>query len=380
MLYRFLYISISFILVSVSFWLPKTLLAETVYRSGENITITADQVVEGDFYAISQVWGEVIVSGEIEGDVYSLAGNITVNGSVAGDLALFGNTVQIYGTVSDDVRVAGLNVTLAGPVEGDVFVYAGKLTILSTASVGGNVFFFGGEGSIDAPVSGSVFGQAKQLQINSTVSKSVDITTEQSLILGEKASIEGDIRYTSGFPLTRFPGAVIKGGVVKNSAPLPASMEILIVTAGLVLVFVSLCMLLILRKHLRPLSELVMNKNLLSGLFGIGIILIMPFAIGILYYAQVGILFALILLFGILLAITLAASLSGIVFGVILSSLILGKKSKETISITWTIIGSVALTAILLIPYLGPPLVILIILTTLGGLVQLIYRHLSDSE
>ena len=371
-MYRFLYILIGIILLGTIIIPLGTLEAETVYRSGDLITIDADQIVEGDFYAISEA---VVISGTVEGDVHALAGNITLNGPVGGDASLLGGTVNLHAAVSDDVRVVGLNVTLAEPVAGDVFVYAGKLTILSTAAVGGDVFFFGGEGNINAPVAGSVSGKANRLRINSAVSGSVDVTVTRALALGDRAFVAGDVRHTSSFSVTRSPSAVVEGEVVENSASVSTLNTKFIILTTLVLLFTSLTLLLFIKRRLEQLSELIVTKALLNGLIGIGALLTTPIIIGILYYAQLGILLATVLFFGSLLFLSIAASLSGVMVGALMSRVII---RKTQVSITWTSLGSVALATILFVPYLGPPVVFLVVLITLGSLVQAVYRYLSN--
>ncbi len=371
-MYRFSYLLIGITLLGTIVVPAGKLEAETVYRSGGSITIDANQVVKGDLYAIGEA---VVVSGTVEGDVHALAGNITLNGPVSGDVSLLGNTINVHGAVSDDVRVAGLNVTLAKPIAGDVFVYAGKLTILSTATIGGDIFFFGGEGGINAPVAGSVLGKASRLRINSVVSGSVDVTVAGGLALGEHAIVAGDVRHTSGLSLTRSPNAVIEGEVVENSVPREALDIELIILIALVLLFTSLTLLLFTKKRLQQLSELVITKVFLNGLIGIGVVLTIPIIIAVLYYTQLGILIAAVLLSGGLFFLLIAAALSGIMVGALLSRLITG---KAKISITWAVLGSVILAAILFVPYLGLPVALLMVLITLGSLVQVTYCYLSN--
>ena len=117
-----------------------------------------------------------------------------------------------------------------------------------------------------------------------------------------------------------------------------------------------------------------MTKTWLNGIFGIAAVLTVPLVIGALYYTQLVILLAIILLAGVILMLPLAAPLSGIIVGFVLAELITGKKQ---VSIIWTIIGSVTLATVWFIPYFGPPIVTVTILVIVGSLAKFAYRHLN---
>jgi hypothetical protein len=76
-------------------------------RFGEDITIAADKVVEGDVVAIG---GDVTVYGRVKGDVVSVGGAVEVKGAGA----IEGDAVSLGGGVStsDSASVAGSNVSI----------------------------------------------------------------------------------------------------------------------------------------------------------------------------------------------------------------------------------------------------------------------------
>src|SRR5680860_1466974 len=83
-------------IVVTVFVFPVLVSAETVLRAGESVSISADQTVEEDFYALG---GTVSMSGVIVGDMYSMGGGVTVNGSISEDLSVAGGSVQVHGPV-----------------------------------------------------------------------------------------------------------------------------------------------------------------------------------------------------------------------------------------------------------------------------------------
>src|ERR671917_1679185 len=70
-------------------------------RSGNEVVIGADEVIEDDLYVTAN---EVLVEGTVEGDLIALGSSIAVDGTVAGDLIGAGQSVEIGGTVQDDAR------------------------------------------------------------------------------------------------------------------------------------------------------------------------------------------------------------------------------------------------------------------------------------
>jgi hypothetical protein len=64
-----------------------------IVRTGENITVTEEQIVEGDVVAIG---GSVTVSGEVRGDVVAIGGNVTLRegASISGDAVAIGGRIR----------------------------------------------------------------------------------------------------------------------------------------------------------------------------------------------------------------------------------------------------------------------------------------------
>ena len=80
-------------------------------------------------------------NGRVGRDLYGFANevNITSGANVAGNAIGFGESVDVDGRVGIDFKGFGNRVSVSGAVEGDVDGYAGTMTVLSTARVGGNV-------------------------------------------------------------------------------------------------------------------------------------------------------------------------------------------------------------------------------------------------
>jgi hypothetical protein len=76
----------------LALFLPFSAYAETVLRVGDDISVSADQTVEGDYYVSAGPLGHTTMSGKVEEDMYAFGGSVTANGSIGGDL-----TASCYG-------------------------------------------------------------------------------------------------------------------------------------------------------------------------------------------------------------------------------------------------------------------------------------------
>jgi hypothetical protein len=126
-------------------------------RTGDTVTVPADETVDGDLYLLA---GTATMAGTVDGDLLALGGAVQVNGTVTGDVLAAGGTVTIAGTVEGDVRTAGGQVTLSGAVGEDVVATGGQTTISSGGSVGGDLIVSGGQVTMAGSVAGNVEGSA----------------------------------------------------------------------------------------------------------------------------------------------------------------------------------------------------------------------------
>lgn len=267
--------NITFAIILLTTALPTASSAETVLRTGNSVSVETDQVVENDFYAAGS---GVSMSGEVKGDMYATGGSVTTNGSIEADLSVLSGTVQVHGDVGDDVRIVAGEVVIADHVGGDVFVIASTLKILSSATIDGDVFFYGNDAEISGPVAGSVMGTSNSLRIDSTVGKNVDVVVAQSFTLGDRASVSGNVSYESISDVTRAQNAVVQGEVVKNSHQVvtnPVNFRWTLVPF-LVILFTTLCLYLFFRKPLVTLMATINAEPARAGLIGLGMLLVAP--------------------------------------------------------------------------------------------------------
>jgi len=361
--------TLSLFLGALLFTVP-VLASAAVIRSGEEVVVDSDQTVEGDFYGVG---GASTISGEIEGDAYVVGGTVTVNAPIRNDLTVIGGTVQVHGPVGDDVRIVAGEVTLADAVDGDVVVLGGVLRVLSTASISGDVVFYGDNLVLDGAVGGSVFGSARDLRINSSVTGDIDVATQGSLTLGDRAEVLGNITYKSGSEIVRSQNAVVVGDIQQETLPASDAPIATVLLPMLASLFVALIAFVLFRPFLvRYTSELRTSYGL-HGLVGLAAFVAIPFVAIILMVSVLGFL-AGVLLLSMYIALLIASWVLAIVFvGTFLRRLY----TKDTqITLLSVVLGVVAFEVLALVPFVGPLAVFACVLIALGSISTHLYRVL----
>lgn len=360
-------IALSFIFIS-SFAYPAE--ARTVVRTGDSVSVAEGQLIEGDFYTAA---GKINVSGEVEKDMIAAGGQLTINGSVGDDALFLAAQTDIYGTIGDDLRVIGGSVTIAEPVVGDVFVIAGQVDILSTASVGGDVLVYGGEVTIEGPVGGDVLGTVDLLRIDSVVAGDIDVTVGQ-LTLGDRATVEGAVKYVSNELLIQALNATVVGDIVRNDPVLPgneASVRNALVPI-LMLLFSVLAWFLISRRTLNLVVARALTKSPRPILLGFLTVFFAPLAIGVLIISMIGTFVGFIGVLAYLLVVMLSmVSLSAVIGQLLMRTF---NHPSANLSLLTLCVGVSVVGVLMLLPYIGQVILVTALLVTVGAMMDVMLR------
>jgi hypothetical protein len=346
-----------------------------VIRTGDTVGVEAEQILEGDFYALGRT---VTISGQAEHDVYILGGAVTSNAPIEEDLVVVGGTVQVHGTVADDVRIVGGEVVIAEPVVDDVVIVGGTVHILSTASIGGDLIFLGGEVRIDGPVLGTVFGTGEAIRIDARVGGDVSVRAGQSLTLGDKADIQGDIQYASPSELSRAQNAVVSGAITyddKLFIPEETHQFRPLILNVLVLVFSGLAIFFVLRSRTARLVETIFDGYGRLGLIGLGMFLAIPIVAVILMASVIGFVVGAAILLGYSMLLMTAFMCLPILFGSLFQRAL---RLGTALTINTIVLGVFVVFAIPFIPVLGGFILFVGFLMILGGIYSELYRFFKS--
>ncbi len=145
-------------------------------QTGGQITISADQTVDGDLYASG---GRILIEGTVDGDLIAAAGQVTISGDVSGDLMASAGAVDISGEIGGDARVAAGQTTVSGSIGEDLFIASGQTSISDTGEVGEDLVFGSGRMTMNGTVGGDVLGATGNYDRQGTVAGTENVTIQE---------------------------------------------------------------------------------------------------------------------------------------------------------------------------------------------------------
>ncbi len=384
-------------------------------RSGDDVVIPADEVVDGDLYVTA---GTFTLDGTIKGDLVVTGGEIIINGTVEEDLLAVGPSIIIHGAVLDDVRWTGAALTMnSGGSVGDDLIGAGySMEMDKGSTVGGDLLFAGFQALLAGDVSGDADVSANSVDLTGTVGGDADIdvgsaegappfnpfmfmpnapqipTVSPGLTIGDNAQVGGEFNYSSPVEAD-VPAGIDADHEAVSEAPEAAGPTILDHILDAIRSFVSLAIVGLLLLWLLPtftkgLTDAIETRTL--GSLGRGILAVLAFMIGLpLLMVVIGIvaaifglltlanLVALVILLGIFLVFTLIVTfivmfawVAKIAVSVWLGRLIFQRTSAGLAEHRfWPFfVGLVIVVILAAIPYLGGLVNILVALFGFGAL------------
>jgi cytoskeletal protein CcmA (bactofilin family) len=360
-------------LLLISFF-PLVVDATTVKRTGGNVSLASDEVVEGNFYAIGN---SVSITGEVEGDAIIIGGNVTVAGTVGDDALITAGTVSVSGTIVDDLRIVAGEVTISGKVEGSLSIFAGRVKILSTSSIGGDVMIYGSDVVVEGEIEGFLYGTTDSLRIDGTVVAGVDVTT-QKLQLGNRSIVEGNLTYISHKDLARASEAQVGGTIVRNS---PVAKEATFSFRALamsffILLFTVLVFYLIARGWAERFVAYPMFNHqyaLRAILFGF-VFLFLPIAIAVLLASVLGALVGIVSLLVYLLILILAIPIMSLVMAKLLMKIL---KHKQ-LTLLHIVLAVVVVVLLANIPFAGFIALFSLYVFTLGVVISMLFSRVRQ--
>ena len=145
-------------------------------QTGGQITISADETVDGDLYASG---GRILIEGTVDGDLIAAAGQVTISGDVTGDLMASAGAVDISGDVGGDARVAAGQTTVSGSIGEDLFIASGQTTVSDSGEVGEDLVFGSGRMTMSGTVGGDILGATGDYDRQGTVEGTENVTIRE---------------------------------------------------------------------------------------------------------------------------------------------------------------------------------------------------------
>lgn len=177
--------------------------------------LPAGKTIQSDYIKTGE---QVQIDGTIEGDAFLAGGLVRVNGNIDGDLFVLGGKVSVNGTVGNSVRIVGGDVVLNGEVGRNALLICASCVVTKEASVSGSLLVAGGNGEVSAPVIGKGFRYfGGRLYLDSPINNEAFVVANQDFILGPRASISGDLKYSGKNQAVISKGATVAGRISYES-------------------------------------------------------------------------------------------------------------------------------------------------------------------
>ena len=319
----------------------------------------------------------VDVSAQVQGDVVAAGRRVNIDQLISGDVIAAGESVTVRAEVLDDVRAAGRSVTIAGSVADHVVAAGETVDLTGAASIGGFAWFAGREVNVAGRIGAELRVAAQSVIISGEIGDDVQLMAEEIRVL-DGARIRGNLTYRSNNEPVIADGAEIIGDVIARPMPYQEPegeraviiFTVLLAVAGIVyvLVFPTFSVAGALDLRASPLSALGV---------GIAFLLATPFIILLLFVTVIGLLVALPLL-----AWYLVSLLGGFLTAVIsvgdVGLRLVGKAGAgRGLRVLSVLLALIALLLIQLIPALGGPVMLALLILGLGAFQLQAWRRYS---
>lgn len=319
---------------------------------------------------------EDVISSEKEiNHSYFMAGNkITSKDKVDGILFMAGNTLKSKSLIEYGM-FAGNVVEVTSDVEKDLFVAANDITVESS-NIGRDVYLVGNTVTLNSNINGNVFIGSNTLEIgNITIKGDVDLNCS-SINFGDNVVIEGTLKYNEDVKITGLDN--VKYNALETYEDEEMNIETKDILVSKVISIISLIVITIIicaifPKIYKKLSkEVSISKTFKNLLYGLCVLVLVPFAAIFTFITVIGIPIGIIglLLYGIF--IYLSVAVSATVVGNLILTKLFKQKDNAYLSI---IIGILVVRIITLIPYIGGFIYFLLMLIGLGLILELLSRE-----
>jgi cytoskeletal protein CcmA (bactofilin family) len=331
-------------------------------QSGATIDLPKDKVINEAAFITGST---LSIDADINGDLYCAGQNIVINGDIKGDVACLGQTIKINGTVDGDVRVLGQTISIAGLVNRNLTVLAQELLLGSKSQVKGDLFFGGQNVQLQGLMGRDLAGAGQTITISGSLLRNAVITGED-LSLANKGKIGGNLDYyqektaTASVAIKNVKGTITRHDI--TTPPRPEVKKDVVKVSGLAMViktvfgiisFALLGLVLIYfdRKNTESRIAKISTKPVVTGLIGLAILIVAPFAFFLLLMTAIGIPIAFVAMFVFIIALITASLYPSAIFGKLFFEKLL---KKGNISLSWQMVTGVALLGLVsCIPVVG---------------------------
>lgn len=369
-----------FILIVVSlFLLP--LFTQAAGRKNENVYLGADEVVDGNFYAIG---GMVEIQGTVNSDLIILGGQATIKGLIKGDILALGGNLRIDGEVDGNIRAVAGQIEINGKIGKNVMVAGGNLLITDGSEINGNLTFAVGNVKIDGKIFGKVDGAGGNLVFNNEVLNDVNLNAGNDgvIILMPKTNFAKDFYYKASQKAEINEGAKINGQTYfEQFAGFGKKRNVANYLFGKIiglfsLIIIGLVLIALMQKKIHQVAEYMQSRPWPALGWGSIYLIIIPIFTILLMITVIGLPLGLICLTIYFIILYVSQIFIGLIIGKYFLDYFKLKSTPTIILVT----GLVIWTILVALPYVGWLIKLLGLLWALGAILEIIKSSIKPKS
>jgi hypothetical protein len=129
-------------------------------------------------------------------DLFVLAQDARLRAPVGDNAFVLAQDVSVDAPLSGDAYAMGESIEFDAPVAGDIYAMGGRIEILEGAAVNGNVNLMAGEVVIRAPIAGDVSIQAGRVELAAPIAGDLTLEVGEVVVEGD-AAVAGSLDYAA---------------------------------------------------------------------------------------------------------------------------------------------------------------------------------------
>lgn len=362
---KFLLKILMVLFISVIIFPSISIASASEFKSGDNLVIAKDEVVNDDLYFAGN---SITIDGIINGDLIAAGSEIKVTGTINGGIIAAGRSITVTGKVTNDIRVAGGEVRIGGDVGDNVLAFTGNLIIEKNARIARDLTLGAGTATIDGTVNGNVNGGASNMVMNGATEGNVNVNISNNIKISPGATIGGNLEYTA--PRPGEISGIVSGTTTYKETPvrrenfmsrLPGE-----IIGYLWLLLIGIVSLILAPELTQKISDNISVKPLKNLLWGLLFLIVTPIVAVLLLVTVIGIPPGLILL----VVYIILLYISRIYIGLWVGQYVSGKLKQETKSrVLAMALGLIIVVIGINLPIIGGFIHFIIILLGLGAII-----------
>ena len=316
-------------------------------RTGTDVTIGKEEFVDS---LLSVTSTKLNIEGVVNGNLYCTSQDVIITGVVNGNVYCAAQSIKVLGRIDGDLTAVSSNIEVSGIINGSIVATASSLKTTSTAKIRQDILASASSMTIDGIIARDVNVSAGNAKLGATIGRNLTGSFGK-LTLTDDAFIKGNLDYKSSNDVVRENNTKIEGKINKtNVASGSVAGGILTVVLGflgfmLSLLIVSILTVIVFPNYYEKTYKEIETKAGSTIGWGFFNLLVVPFAITLIFITIIGIPLAGL----IAVAWVLSLMLSGPVF-----AYYVGKRiSKKSSPLKTMFVGSIVVLALYAVPVIN---------------------------